>query len=228
MQIPAYWLPRPESPLDRETTTAFDRLLEESLERGTGDFIDYRIDAPKWQFLCHVADRSDVVLHGSGDARIERFEPRQPDDPLEFSNRFAVFAATDGIWPIFYAILDRVAQPATQMVNSTVRVGTSDQLGEPHYFFSISESALRERPWRSGTVYLLPADSFERQPPIPIGDAWIQVAQAASPVSMKPVAKIAVSPEDFPFLDQIRGHDDKILAARMAADPGGFPWLEAI
>ncbi len=228
MQIPAYWLPRPEYRLDRKATAAFDQLLERALAARTGDFITYELDAPKWQFLCHAADRSEVVLHGSGDPQIEQFEPRQPDDPLEFSNRRAVFAATDGIWPIYYAILDRTAQPTMRMVNSTVRVGTADRLSAPHYFFSISKAALQHRPWRSGTVYLLPADSFETQPPMPVEDAWIHVAQAASATPVRPVAKLTVSPADFPFLDQIRGHDDELLTGRMAADPAGFPWLEAI
>jgi hypothetical protein len=54
----------------------------------------------------------------------------------------------------------------------------------------------------------------------------IQVAQVASPVPVKPAAKLAVHPGDFPFLHQIHGHDDDVLNARMAADPDGFPWFE--
>ncbi|MEU1003082.1 hypothetical protein [Streptomyces tibetensis] len=41
-----------------------------------------------------------VLLHGSGDPAIRRFEPRQPDDSSEFGNRRAVFAADDGLWPM--------------------------------------------------------------------------------------------------------------------------------
>jgi hypothetical protein len=46
----------------------------------------------------------------------------------------------------------------------------------------------------------------------------------ASPVSVNPVAKLAVEPEDFPFLDRIRGHDDERVWTRAPADPDGFPW----
>ena len=92
---------------------------------------------------------------------------------------------------------------------------------------AVSEAALARRPWRSGTVYLLPGGSFEAQPPLAVGDVAVEPAQAASPVPVRPAAKLAVDPGDFPFLAQVRGHDDEQLRARMAADPAGFPWVES-
>jgi hypothetical protein len=125
------------------------------MDHGPDHPIDYRFDAPKWQFLCHVADRADIVLHGSGDPDITRFEPRQPMDTLDFSNRRAVFAATDGIWPLHYATLDRDLHPTVMTVNSCIRLSPADgRLSDPSYFFSISQQALERRPWRAGTVYL--------------------------------------------------------------------------
>lgn len=225
MDLPAYWLPRPQARPDRATLTTFDGLLEQALDRGPDRPIDYQLDAPKWQFLCYAADRGGVVLHGSGDPGIERFEPRQPDDTLEFSSRRAVFAATDGIWPMYYAILDREQHPM-MLCNSCIRICSGSRTSDPYYFFSISRPALHLQPWRTGTVYLLPADPFETQPRISVDDSLIEVAQAASPLAVEPVAKLSVLPGDFPFLHQIRGHDDQVLAARIAADPDGFPWYE--
>lgn len=226
MEFPAYWLRRPELLTDPQTLAAFDRLLDQALAHGPERPIGYRLDAPKWQFLCHAAERANLVLHGSGDPGIEQFEPRQPADSLEFSNRRAVFAATDGIWPIYYAVLDRERYPM-MLCNACVRAfPATGERSDPHYFFSISDTALTQRPWRSGVVYLLPADSFEAQPPLMAGDARIQVAQAASPIAVTPVAKLMVDPSDFPFLKQIRGHDDEQLQVRIAADPAGFPWVE--
>ncbi|MBM9504347.1 hypothetical protein [Actinacidiphila acididurans] len=66
VELPAYWLPRPDFRPDRRTAASFDRLLDAALDRSPDRPVDYRLDAPKWQFLCHVADRGDVVLHGSG------------------------------------------------------------------------------------------------------------------------------------------------------------------
>lgn len=218
MQPPPYWLPRPEFEIDRATADSFDRLLADT---GPDALVDYRLAAPKWEFLCYVADRGDIVLHGSGDPDIKQFEPRQPEDSLEFSNRLAVFAATDGIWPMYYAILDRATYPML-LCNACIRIDA----GDPYYFFSISDPALRHRPWRTGTVYLLPSAGFDRQPPFEAEGSRIHIAQAASADPVTPIARLTVDPDDFPFLQSIRGHDDAVLSARMAADPAGFPWVE--
>ncbi|MFC8146392.1 hypothetical protein ACFUKV_32350 [Streptomyces paradoxus] len=227
MQLPAYWIPRPQARQDPRTRASFDRLLATALDHGPDRPVDYRLDAPKWQFLCHVADRTDIVLHGTGDPGIRRFEPRQPSDSLEFSNREAVFAATDGIWPMFYAVLDRERHPGVRTCNACIRCADAGGgLGEPHYFFPLSRTALARQPWRTGTVYLLPATGFERQPPITSGDSAVRVAQAASASPVEPAARLQVDPGDFPFLDRVHGHDDTVLTTRAAADPGGFPWFE--
>ncbi|MEU3889108.1 hypothetical protein [Streptomyces sp. NPDC029041] len=226
MKLPAYWMTRPAPPPDPTTSSSFDRLLQQALADGPGEPIDYRLDAPKWQFLCHAADRGELLLHGSGDPAIGRFEPRQPDDSSEFGNRRAVFAAGDGLWPMYYAILNRDHHPMS-LINGCARFADGDErLGEPHYYFSISAPALKQRPWRPGTVYLLPAGTFELQPRIRVGKVSVQPAQWASSLPVRPVAKLAVQPEDFPFLDRIRGHDDDRVRARAAADPDGFPWHE--
>lgn len=226
MQLPGYWMPRPGPRPDPATVEAFDELLADAVDRGPDRPVDYRLDAPKWQFLCHVADHADFVLHGSGDPDITWFEPRQPEDTLDFSNRRAVFAATDGIWPLHYATLDRDRHPAALTVNSCIRLSSGDgRLSEPRYFFSISRQVLEQQPWRAGTVYLLPAAGFQRQPPVHAGRNRIHIAQAASPTPVAPVAKITVRPADFPFLDQVHGHDDDVLRTRIAADPAGFPWF---
>ena len=41
---------------------------------------------------------------------------------------------------------------------------------------------------------------------------------------VRPLAKLAVAPEDFPFLQQIRGHDDERLQDYATALQTGSPW----
>ncbi|MFI7013719.1 hypothetical protein [Streptomyces sp. NPDC050164] len=67
----------------------------------------------------------------------------------------------------------------------------------------------------------------ERHPGTVTCDACVRVCDAAGRLSVpvKPLARLVVHPGDFPFLDQVHGHDD-VLEARVAADPGGFPWFE--
>jgi hypothetical protein len=87
--MPGYWLRLPELCRDPETVAAFDLLLDQALTGGPGRPVDHRLGAPKWQFLCHAAERANLVLPGSGDPGIGLFEPRQANDSFEFGNRRA-------------------------------------------------------------------------------------------------------------------------------------------
>lgn len=226
MQMPDFLEPRPAMPTDAATLAAFDALYDTAVAAGPGAPIDYRLAAPRWQFICHIADTRPVVLHGSGNPSIARFEPRQPMDNTEFGNRNAVYAASDGLWPMYFAILDRDRYDIS-LVNSAVRPLADDgTAGEPHYFFSISATALAAAPWRRGMLYFLPRDTFEQQPAARFGGLRVAIPQWASPEPVTPLARIEVGPEDFPLLAQIRGHDRETTFARARANPDGFPWID--
>jgi hypothetical protein len=221
-QLPPYYLRRPAMP-GLEALAGFDRLLTTVIAAPGGE-IDFRLPEPKWQFLCHLADAHGLLLHGSTNPGIELFEPRKADDVHAFGDRLAVYAASDGIWPLYYAILDRQRFPMS-LNNACIRVA-GDAPSEPHYFFSISQHALAQRPFRNGWVNLLPRESFEQQPPLFSAGLRIELPQWASPVAMAPLARLAVDPEDFPFLAKLRGHDDKVMFQRARQNPDGFPWLD--
>ncbi|MBV9359193.1 MAG: hypothetical protein JO023_27095 [Chloroflexi bacterium] len=226
MELPRYFLPRPDLQLNARTIADFERLFAATVERGDGAVIEYTLAAPRWQFLCYLCDQREVLLHGSGQPDIVEFEPRQSNDVAEFGNRRAVYAASDGIWPVYFAIVDRDGG-VTSLVNSCARVIEPDGgRGEPHYFFSINADALSRRPWRQGTVYLLPRQPFERQAPLRYRGLELEAAQWASPASVRPLARLPVEPGDFPFLGQMRGHDPRLVRQRAARDPDGFPWLD--
>jgi hypothetical protein len=223
--LPPYFLRRPPMPRDAETLAAFDALYARA-EASGGAVLDYNLKAPIWQFFCHVADIQPVLLHGSGNAAIDMFEPRQPHDVSAFGDQNAVYAASDGLWPMYFAILDR-ARFEMSLINSSMQLDLGDgRRGEPFYFFSISDKALMQRPFRDGTIYLLPRDGFMQQPPFRHEGRDIHVAHWASLAPVKPLARFAVQPEDFPLLAQLRGHDDEPTFARARANPDGFPWVE--
>ena len=225
IRLPPYFLPRPKMNLSDESVADFERLFDEAVSSGPQAMINYSLSAPKWQFLCYVCERKGVVLHGSGAADIGEFEPRKADDIGEFGNRRAVYAASDGIWPIYFAIANR-ENAVTSLVNGCFRVVEALATSDPHYFFSINADAFAKQPWRDGVVYLLPDDSFEPQPLQPFGGAKIEIAQWASPTAVKPLAKLVVAPEDFPFLTQVRSHDFAVIQERARVNPDGFPWLD--
>jgi hypothetical protein len=170
-----------------------------------------------------VADHHDIALHGSGDANILLFEPRQSNDLHEFGNQKAIYAASDGLWAMFFAIVDR--ERVNSITNACVRL--EDDTGAvrgPLYVFSVSQAALAGQPWRTGTVYLLPRNTFITQPPMAFGSSKVHIAQLASLVPVQPLAKLTVTPDDFPFLLQIRGHDDGRLQEYATALQTGAPW----
>jgi hypothetical protein len=223
--VQPYWLSRPGPQPDVAARAEFDALLAAALAAGPGTAIDYRLAAPKWQFLCHVADQGDAVLHGSSDPDIDRFEPRQSNDIAEFGNRRAVYAAADGLWALFFAILDR-PRHRMSLTNSCFRVlGEDGSVSEPYYYLAVNNEVLEQNQLSPGTVYLLPADRFEREAAYVEDGRRLLTAQAASLEPVEPLAKLVVEPADFPL--RIRGYDLATQLARVEADPGGFPWLSA-
>jgi hypothetical protein len=224
MEFPDYWLRRPAMDIDDQARSAFDKLLTRVRSAGTNTPIQYTLTQPKWQFLCHIADHHDIALHGTGDPTIQVFEPRQPVDLHAFGSQKAVYAAGDGLWAMFFAVVDR-DRYRMLINNACVRVAdATGQVREPRYLFSISQTALGQHPWRTGTVYLLPSDTFAAQPPEPLGPCTLHVPQLASLESVTPMARLEVAPSDFPFLAHIRGHEDARFQEYVLAMQTGGPW----
>ncbi|MCC6457504.1 MAG: hypothetical protein IT328_21285 [Caldilineaceae bacterium] len=221
--LPDYWIPQPPMQLDEAARLACDTLLAAAVAQGPEQPFAYPLNIPKWQFLSYITERHNLALHGSGSRDIRRFEPRQPVDLQEFGAQKAVYAAADGIWPLYFAIVDRSKSPS--IINACIYPERADgTMGDPYYFFSISRQAVDRQPYQDGVVYLLPRDTFIRQPAIEVGAWRIHVAQLASLEAVAPLAKLAVTPEDFPFLAQMRTHDDARLAEYAEAMNRGLPW----
>ena len=115
----------------------------------------------------------------------ERLEPRDQLDAIDRPVR-GVFASPDGIWPLFFAVVDR----------SRVRTlfnGASRRRGRGVYFFALgAEPAVRD-PWTNGVVFVLPRDRFRHTH----GLEWL----CEEPI--EPLARVDVEPPDFPFLGAV-------------------------
>lgn len=227
MPVPSHYLSRPQFDLSSAVRNEFDELFAQSIRNGSGDFIEYSSSVPKWQFLSYLGDTRDVVFHGTGDPEITEFEPRQSNDSSDFGNQKAVYAASDALWSTYFAVVDR-PRYVWSLVNSCFRLLDPKNGSVPHYFFSINADALPHKPWRTGTVYVLPRDSFEQQPLQKSQSSGLvkEVAHWRSFDAVKPLAKISMGPEDFPFLDQVRGHDVAVIQQRVKENPDGFPWVD--
>ncbi|MDT8306627.1 MAG: hypothetical protein RRC07_11885 [Anaerolineae bacterium] len=226
MELPDYWLRRPAMGIDGETRAEVDAWVAGLSGAGGNGWIDYGFRIPKWQFLCYLADEHGVILHGTGDPEIAVFEPRAANDLNEFGAQTAVYAAGDGLWAMFFAIVDRTRY-ALATSNACIRlVDEAGAASEPRYVFAISRLALVQQPWRTGTVYLLPGATFVQQPSLQFGAYEVRVPHLASLVPVEPLAQLEVAPKDFPFLADIRGFDDDRLAAYAQALQTGAPLPE--
>lgn len=216
---------RPGPALSADEQAMCDALLAQALADGPTRPMDYSLSVPKWQFLCYVAERHEIALHGSNQAEIQRFEPRQAIDLNAFGAQRAIYAASDGIWPMYFAIVDRAR--VTTLINAYASLhipGSAEPVIGPLYLFSISKALLPQQPYVTGTVYLLPGATFQAEPPFPYGAMEGHTAQLASPQAVTPLARLTVAPDDFPFLAQMLGHDDARLADYAAAMRSGTPW----
>lgn len=226
LPLPAYWRTRPEVALDEPTRAAFDAALDNAVRQGPSEPMAYTLSAPKWQFLCYLAEVRGLVLHGSPQPAIAEFEPRQPTDINPFGAQRAVYAAADGIWPIYFAIVDRERYP-TSLVNACVCIETPGAtLSAPYYLFSVGRHVRDQHPYRDGTVYILPSEGFVPEPPFPFGSLLVHTAQRAGFSPVRPLAKLQVTPNDFPFLSEMLAHDDDRLAEYAQALQEGAPWPE--
>ena len=103
------------------------------------------------------------------------------------------------IWPLYFALIERSAYAGTLRNDARV-VRESDGEERRAYYLSVNQTAK----WRTGTVYLLPSDTFSR-----LGDE--SSLEWASSLPVKPFARVSVSTTDFLLLDRVRTHDDSPL-----------------
>ncbi|MDB5045121.1 MAG: hypothetical protein JWQ08_1171 [Deinococcus sp.] len=109
---------------------------------------------PRWLFLEWLA-REDWLLHGSPRADIQTFEARTPhdlgDDP--FSKRTGVFASSDGLLALMYALRDRTQ--VKRMLNMALQRRESEgQWSTMRYFLSLAPHA--EKTQTDGRALLIP------------------------------------------------------------------------
>ncbi|MBM7844620.1 hypothetical protein [Herpetosiphon giganteus] len=223
---PSYYLQRPSLPNEPSQIAQFEAIWATIEASSTPIDLTALVDSPRWQFLAYLAEYKPVLFHGSGNPNLGTLVPRQASDIVEFGNQLAVYAASDGIWPIFYAILER-GQAEVSLLNACFRSLNDDgSFADPHYFFSIDDQAHQRQPWRAGTIYILPQAGFVAKPRSYKRGMTLQIMEWASGHEVAPIAKLTVEPHDFPFLNQVRSHNLATLIERATANPAGFPWLE--
>ncbi|RDU38031.1 hypothetical protein DRW41_00175 [Neobacillus piezotolerans] len=159
--------------------------------------VNYTSKYPKHRFIQYIAATKPVILHGSNNSEISEFEARRQ---TLYNGQIvnAVFGTKDGIWPLFYAVLDK-KKVKGGIRNACLKV----EGGSPHYFFSLNKETLDAGPWTTGMIYFLPGETFKRA-----GNGLVSFDEWVSETPVKPIAKVLVEPYDFLFLNSVSCHKD--------------------
>ncbi len=218
----------PQLELTVDRLGVFERLVDSGLQHGPATPIEYDCPYPKHEFLTYLVERRGFLLHGSRDRDIRVFEPREAHDLFEFSSQRALYAASDGIWPMVFAI--RV--PSTRQVafiNGCSRAQLADgTLSPAHYHFAVAAEGLREQSWTDGMLYVLPRTTFVPHPTQEEAGLTVTLEEWATSEPIVPIMKVEVRPEDFPFVDEFWGYDPRVVQDRYRFfDPDGQrAWTE--
>ena len=172
----------------------FDAVADKLVAGGAPELPEPRLDFLRW-----LAANRAVVFHGSplGDLA-ELSTERRSRDATAWGNQQAVYATTDPVWAIYFACLRRDGG------FRGTRNGTMGRSGGPlyprSYFFVHNRGSQSPNRFGPGALYLLPPDTFAAEPPLA---GVIDTAHLVSRVPVTPLARIEVTPADFPFRDRI-------------------------
>jgi len=199
-------------PLDLSSREiALYRELLAEIERGPdGAWLELE-ERPRWRFVEWLTRQQKVIFHGSPKPDIDVFAPVRSSveimDHAGTGNLAAVYGTPFGLWAMWFAVLERSGLEGS--IRNGVTRWTDRSGGElDAYHFSVHHEHVGGDIWRSGTLYLLPREPFRPNSFLPGGP---DTGEWASPQEVEPLKRLAVDPDDFPFLDQVGGHDDTEL-----------------
>jgi len=133
---------------------------------------------PRVEFMRWLGANRPVVFHGSQRNDItELSTERKSRDATQFGNQTAVYATSDPVWAIYFAVLRRDGGWRGTR-NGSMGIGRGR-----YYFFAHNRGSESTERFGPGSLYLLPPDTFEAQPPL-LGR--IDLAHLVSRVSVTP------------------------------------------
>lgn len=189
-------LPEPRLELTPAKQAAFEDFAARLLAGG-GETIPWALPHPKHEFTRWLTTNHRVLLHGSP-RELDALEPAQQTD---FSGVpvTAVFATDDGIWPLFFATLDRSRAPERWSLRNAAMV-TGE--GKPRYYMFSADRATRDAaPFGPGFVHIVPRETFR-----PTSSSAVHFPEWVSHEPVKPLARIALEVGDFPFRERVGAH----------------------
>ena len=161
------------------------------------------IPAPRLEFLDWLGATQAVVFHGSQRNDLtELSTERQSRDATAWGDQRAVYASSDPVWAIYFALLRRDnGWHGTR--NGSLGIGSRSRR---FYFFVHNRGSESPERFGPGSLYVLPGETFAPQPQLA---GIFDTAHLVSRVSVRPLARIEVTPEDFPYRHRIGLYRDR-------------------
>lgn len=157
------------------------------------------VPEPRLDFLRWLADHRPVVFHGSPrDGLTELSTERRSRDATAWGDQQAVYASTDPVWAIYFACLRRDRGFTGTKNGSLGRPG--GPLYPRRYFFLHNHGSASPHRFGPGSLYVLRPDTFVPDTPLA---GVIDTAHLVSHEPVRPLARVDVTPEDFPFRERI-------------------------
>lgn len=196
-----------------------------ALAQRNADFL--RREVPIWLFLRWLAEQG-FLLHGSPLGKFEILRPARKDyrQPDAFSNRAGVYATSDALWAMMYALRGPDAAGQKDMC---LRLQTDEGWSARRYYYALgTDGGSVDNPrslLASGWVYVLDPGGFKPSPPYQHGSlGLVQEMHWVCCGATTPLMAIIVEPEDFPL--PVDTYDLSTTRAQARANPWGFPWLD--
>lgn len=185
----------PPPAVDPEAEAGFASVADELLAGEAVALPQRRLDFLRW-----LAENRPVVFHGSPrDDLHELSTERRSTDSTAWGNQQAVYASTDPVWALYFACLRRDRGWTGTKNGSLGRTG--GPLYPRRYFFLHNRGSASPDRFGPGSLYLLPPATFAADEPLA---GVIDTAHLVSREPVEPLARLDVTPEDFPFRDRVR------------------------
>jgi hypothetical protein len=189
----------PPPAVDPETAVEFAAVADALLAGEPA-----RVPDPNLDFLRWLAENRPVVFHGSPrDDLGELSTERQSRDTTAFGNQQAVYASSDPVWAIYFACLRRDGGWTGTRNGSMAKAG--GPLYPRRYFFLHNRGSASPDRLGPGSLYLLSPRTFVADEPL---GGVIDTAHLVSHEPVRPLARLDVTPDDFPFRGRIRYYRD--------------------
>ena len=189
----------PPPVVDAEAEARFSAVADELL---AGEPV--AIPEPRLDFLRWLAESRPVVFHGSPRADLlELSTERQSRDTTAWGNQQAVYASSDPVWAIYFACLRRDGGWTGTRNGSLGRAG--GRLYPRRYFFAHNRGSASPDRFGPGSLYLVSPRTFVADEPLAGG---IDTAHLVSHQPVRPLVRLDVGPEDFPFAGRIHYYRD--------------------